>query len=149
MKMMASEYDVGNKTSQLAADVNATSGAPSSECPPSRPCHTCGGAVAGAVVASLVVGVLVGAVTMYYAPRYWKRRKLNIPPKDYTSTQSSALDVNMNNGERTVADPEDAAPTSAASQVKGHKKLERLSKQQGPKPSIGPKPVLGPKGEMC
>lgn len=140
------EY-AGNKTSSPGASVaNVTYETSTNGCVSSRSCDSCGGAVAGAVVASLIVGLMVGATTMYFAPRYWKRRKMNVPPKDYTSTQSSALDVNMNNGERTEEDAQDDAPTPADPPVKSHKKLERLS-NQGPKPSIGPKPVLGFKGK--
>ena len=71
---------------------------------------------------------------------------MSIPPKDYTNTESSALDVNMNNGERTVRECDEISSADDVPQIKGHKKLERLSKQ-GPKPVIGPKPVLGLKGE--
>ncbi|GFO49105.1 hypothetical protein PoB_007561000 [Plakobranchus ocellatus] len=111
-------------------------------CPESWSCtDDCGGALAGAIVASLLIGLVVGALAMYLAQRYSKKRKMGIPPKDYSEADTSALDVNMNNGESTASPADTGATTQAQPQVKGHKKLERLSKQ-GPKPIPAPKPTI-------
>ncbi|RUS85983.1 hypothetical protein EGW08_006253 [Elysia chlorotica] len=137
--------DVSNNSSLSVLVINVTD-TPTDVCPEASCGGGCGGAVAGAVVASLIVGLVTGALATYLVQRYLKKRRRSIPPKDYTNTESSALDVNMNNGEGTARDSGDVSPPEDVPQVKGHKKLERLSKQ-GPKPIIGPKPVLGQKGK--